>query len=96
MTVTPDRPAVVDAGVAVKWVVSEAYSDQANALLDRAADTRQPLLAPSLLPNEVTNAVYQRFRRGHLNASDADAAVTGAARLLRLGVALRAPTVLPR
>ncbi len=96
MTDGPNRPAVVDASVAVKWVVSEAFSDQANALLNRAANTRQPLLAPSLLPNEVTNAIYQRFRRGHLTASDADAAVAEAARLLRLGVVLRASTALPR
>lgn len=44
---------VVDASVAVKWLVSEDYSEEAASLLDG----RMTLVAPDLLFAEATNAL---------------------------------------
>ena len=44
---------VVDASVEVKWLVSEAFSDQAARLIDGKA----PLIAPELIFTEAANAL---------------------------------------
>ncbi len=69
-------PIVVDASVAVKWVLGEAFSDRALMLYGTGVRSGQPLLAPIILPNEVANAVYQQLRRGRITESEADAAVS--------------------
>ena len=51
---------VIDASVAVKWVVAEEFSDQAAALLDGA----EVLCAPELLFAETANALWAMARRG--------------------------------
>jgi predicted nucleic acid-binding protein len=51
---------VVDASVAVKWVVTEPDSAVATELLDRAA----PLIAPSIIRVEVAGAAIRRYRMG--------------------------------
>ncbi|MDA0664720.1 MAG: type II toxin-antitoxin system VapC family toxin [Proteobacteria bacterium] len=51
---------VVDASVAVKWVVNEPYSDQAAALL---AGNRV-LCAPEMIYAETANALWAMARRG--------------------------------
>lgn len=53
---------VVDASIAVKWVVEEPGSEDARALLETwlAADM-QPV-APSWLACEVSNILYQKMR----------------------------------
>lgn len=56
---------VVDASVAAKWVLKEADSAQAIALLE--SGTR--LLAPDLVRIEVANAVIRAFRDGRLSES---------------------------
>ena len=76
MTDAPSHPVVVDASVAVKWVVAEPLSDMAELLYDTCLASGLPLIAPSLLPNEVTNAIYRQMRRGLLRELWADAAVT--------------------
>lgn len=58
---------VVDASVAVKWLVSEALSEQAALLLARD----QPLIAPELLYAEAASALWAMARRGNLSATDA-------------------------
>jgi predicted nucleic acid-binding protein len=52
---------VVDASVAVKWVVAEPGSDQARALIapDRC-------IAPDLVVAEVANALWAKVRRAEL------------------------------
>jgi predicted nucleic acid-binding protein len=52
--------AVVDASLALKWVLLEPFSAEADALLGewQAAETR--LLAPSLLMYEATNVLYRK------------------------------------
>jgi predicted nucleic acid-binding protein len=57
---------VVDASVAVKWLVLEAYSDYAARLLDDGST----LLAPELIFAEVGNALWAMRRRGDITASD--------------------------
>ena len=59
---------VVDASVAVKWVVGEDGSDSAAALLDH------PLAAPDLLCPECANILWKKVGRGQLTAEEADAA----------------------
>jgi predicted nucleic acid-binding protein len=66
---------VVDAGVAVKWLVGEAYSEEAASLLD--GESR--LLGPELLFAEVTNALWALCRRGDISHID----FAEAARLLK-------------
>ena len=89
-------PRVVDASVVVKWVVEEEFADQAEALFTRAARSRQLLQAPALLPNEVTNAVYQKLRRGRMTTEEADRAVAEALAMIEIGVELTATPSLLR
>ncbi len=53
---------VVDASVAVKWLVSEPLSDEALAVLAGPG----PLIAPDLLVPEVANVLWKKVRRGEL------------------------------
>lgn len=57
---------VVDASVAVKWLVTEAFSEQAAQLLDKDLT----LIAPELLFAEVTNALWAMCRRGNITRAD--------------------------
>jgi predicted nucleic acid-binding protein len=78
---------VVDASVAIKWVVEEEFSEQAEALLSDAASSA--IVGPPALITEVANALYQRTRRRdpktRLTVEEAEAAL---ARLLGLGIQL--------
>jgi len=53
---------VVDASVAIKWIVDESGSEDANQILDG----RFRLYAPDFLSVEVGNAVVRAIRRGFL------------------------------
>jgi predicted nucleic acid-binding protein len=57
---------VVDASVAVKWLVSEAFSEEAASLLDSGAT----LIAPELLLAEAANALWALCRRGDIARED--------------------------
>jgi len=52
----------VDASIAIKWLLKEERSDRAVALYDATATANQPIVAPALLPLEVTNILRQRMR----------------------------------
>ena len=58
---------VVDASVAVKWVIPEALSDQAESLRGRA----DHLLAPDLLLPEAANALWKKLTRREITAGEA-------------------------
>jgi predicted nucleic acid-binding protein len=58
---------VVDASVALKWLVPEDGSDAARALLAEA-DT---LVAPELFAAECTNILWKKVRRGELQTDEA-------------------------
>jgi predicted nucleic acid-binding protein len=55
---------VVDASVAVKWVLPEEHTDRAHALMAASTQARQRIVGPPHLTVEVVNAIYQRRRRG--------------------------------
>ena len=57
---------VVDASVAVKWVLREIGSDAADALLDHDG-----LIAPSIWLAEATNALWRRARMAEITAKEA-------------------------
>jgi len=56
---------IVDASVALKWVVQEPGSTAAAALADA------PLAAPELLLAECANALWAKARRGELSEEEA-------------------------
>jgi predicted nucleic acid-binding protein len=61
---------IVDASLAVKWIFPEQYSDMALNLVSEAVRTREPLVAPPLLPFEVSNAIHRRVRTGIVTAAE--------------------------
>lgn len=67
MTAAP-AAAVVDASVAIKWVVAELQSDRAVAL------ARSRLVAPDLLLVECANILWKKSRRRELSDAEATAA----------------------
>jgi predicted nucleic acid-binding protein len=64
---------VVDASVAVKWVIPEPASEQAERLL---APGEGPLLAPDLLLVEAANALWKKTSRRELGVAEAEQALT--------------------
>ncbi|MDJ0896790.1 MAG: type II toxin-antitoxin system VapC family toxin [Alphaproteobacteria bacterium] len=57
---------VIDASIAVKWLVAEAFSDQAATLL--AAELTR--IAPELLYAEAANALWAMRRRGDISKDE--------------------------
>jgi predicted nucleic acid-binding protein len=57
---------VIDASVALKWVLAESGQAAADALLD------EDLIAPSLWLLEAANALWRRSQRGELSADEAN------------------------
>jgi predicted nucleic acid-binding protein len=53
----------VDASVAVKWVVAEDLSSQAQALLRDCLQAVRPVIAPPHFTGEVVNAIHRRTQR---------------------------------
>lgn len=81
---------VVDASIAVKWVIPEVLSD----LADRVRDGTEDLLAPDLLLVEVANALWRKTTAREISAREADAAFD---LVRRSGIDLRpAGPLLPR
>lgn len=56
---------VIDASVALKWVLDETGQEAADALLD------EELVAPSLMLIEAANALWRRSRRGEISGEEA-------------------------
>ena len=63
---------VVDASVAVKWLVAEEDSDAANRLLTDGDD----LYAPRLMVSEVANALWRKTRLGEIERDQAGVLMT--------------------
>ena len=68
---------IVDAGVAAKWLVSEADSEATLPLLD------EELVVPDILFGECANVLWKKVTRGELTA---DIAEVGAHALLSAGL----------
>lgn len=62
---------VIDASVAVKWLIQEPFSEQAASLLDDEVT----LIAPELLFAEAANALCALCRRGDISKADFTEAV---------------------
>lgn len=56
---------VIDASVALKWVLDEPGKEAADALLD------EELIAPSLWLLEAANALWRRTQRGEITTAEA-------------------------
>jgi predicted nucleic acid-binding protein len=68
---------VVDASVVVDWVAPDADDDgPALQLLTQLIDSRERVLGPRLLIEEVTNALLTGCRRGRWDGRAADTAFT--------------------
>lgn len=83
----------IDASVAAKWIFTEQYSEQARALLRAALSAGERIVAPPLLPIEVTNVIRQRMRQEGLPLPEARQQL---AAFLAIPVTLRAPRTLYR
>jgi predicted nucleic acid-binding protein len=62
---------VIDAGIAVKWFLTETHSDKARRLLEQYQRQVIDLVAPDLLIAEATNVFWKRAARGDLTAQEA-------------------------
>ncbi len=75
------RSLVVDASVALKWVVTEPGSEEAASLLDEMVAGAVALLAPEHLVGEVANGLRKRVAQNILTVEDACSALDAIARL---------------
>jgi predicted nucleic acid-binding protein len=66
---------VVDASVAVKWLLAEDHSDEALAMLADGNAFKVQLVVPPGFTGEVLNALYQQERRNALLSVDVDEAL---------------------
>ena len=83
---------VVDASLALKWVVEEEYSNEALGLWDRWQADVEELVAPPIFRPEIANALHQKVRRGEVGRPEA---AEGLERLVST-VAIDEPTGLYR
>ena len=61
---------VVDASLAVKWLVSELDSDIAEQLLREWARDNVEIAAPMMILTEVSNALFKKVRMQVISSSD--------------------------
>jgi predicted nucleic acid-binding protein len=70
---------VVDASLALKWMIQEIDSDKAEALLQDTISSGQAIYAPPHFLGEVINALYQKVRTTdpakHIEQADAEKAM---------------------
>ncbi|MDQ3044777.1 MAG: type II toxin-antitoxin system VapC family toxin [Chloroflexota bacterium] len=83
---------VVDANIAVKWVLPEELTDRALAIYADATRAGEQLIAPSLLVTESINAIFQHIRRGVIEEVLAIAAVGEFQQFLTNGVDIVTPS----
>jgi predicted nucleic acid-binding protein len=76
---------VIDAGVAVKWFISEEDSAIAHQLLTRYLQGMDTAIAPDLLVSECGNVFWRRCRQGDLTPEEANESL---ADLLTLNIPL--------
>ena len=62
---------VVDASVALKWVLQEEYTEEALALRSRWEDNAELIIAPPIFRSEVSNVLHRRARREEFTHVDA-------------------------
>ena len=79
---------VVDASLAVKWLVEEPYAERAVTLAQSWVQRGVQIVAPYLMPVEVANALHRKIAHRELSEDDANSLLD---RLMAVGVALREP-----
>jgi predicted nucleic acid-binding protein len=77
---------VVDASLALKWVLAEPDSNTAVILLNKWTDKGISVIAPALFTNEVTNILYRQVVAGKLTYEEAK---QGLIDLFSIGVLLK-------
>jgi predicted nucleic acid-binding protein len=75
------RALVIDASVALKWLLDEPLSGRAAELVESAFSDAIRLVAPDLLLVEMAHVFWRKERRGELRGADVDAAVEQLTRL---------------
>lgn len=83
MTAAPVR-VVVDTSLALKWVVTEVDTPQADALFAGWEAAGAILAAPALFVTESGNALYQAVRRGMLTLAGAASRHTALLRVMSI------------
>ncbi len=63
---------VIDANIALKWVLTESDSNTARALLANWKKTKTIIYVPTLLTYEVTNILYREVRAGGITLETAE------------------------
>lgn len=80
---------VVDANLALKWVLIEEDSPQSIGLLEKWKIEGKKVIAPALFAYEVTNIIHRQAVTGKLTY---DEALQGLSKLFSLGIALKFST----
>lgn len=77
------KTVVVDASIAIKWVLQEPDSNIALALLAEWIEVGTAILAPALLAYEITNSLYRKSLQGEISL---DMARLGIRKILLTGL----------
>lgn len=77
---------VVDANLALKWVLLEEDSTLSMGLLEKWTNERKEIIAPALFAYEVTNILHRQAVTGKLTY---DEALQGLSKLFSLGILLK-------
>ena len=80
---------VVDASIALRWVLRDEKEARVDAVLEEWVATLTEMLAPPLFPAEITNALYLSVRRNRLSLEEADLALRT---IMLLGVRVTEPS----
>jgi predicted nucleic acid-binding protein len=80
---------VVDASVALRWVLADEKEARVDALLEQWLALHIEMIAPPLFQSEVTNAIYLSLKRRRLTMDEAEGALAG---IMHLGVQLIEPS----
>ncbi|MCA1669728.1 MAG: type II toxin-antitoxin system VapC family toxin [Thermomicrobia bacterium] len=84
---------VVDASVAVKWVLTEDGTAEARSLLAHWVSARLQPIAPSWFACEVANVVYRQMRMGTITLDRAKNALDAVLGIVALRDTLRSDAV---
>lgn len=79
---------VVDASIALRWVLRDEKEARVDALLDQWIASLTDMLAPPLFTAEITNALYLSVKRNRLLLEEAQLALNT---IIQLGVQITEP-----
>lgn len=77
---------VVDASLALKWVIPETDSNIAIGLLDKWTNDGTKVIAPALFAYEVTNIIYRQSKSNKFTFDEANKSLT---KLFSMGILLK-------